>query len=178
MSTNLSTSIAAMKLNEHKGKEILITLKTTIEELEYLIKYEIVEKSIWVTLRNGYFNPDIYEYLMLNKFTFNITTNESIARKLIEKDIELPPFPNFVVGAGGIVYNKIKDEILMIKQTYGPKTFKFPGGLANQGEKPLDAAIREVQEEVGLKTVCNNTRPIIVFPSVKKDNLVGSHVDL
>lgn len=57
------------------------------------------------------------------------------------------------------------EEILMIKNTYGKDVWTFPGGAVERNEKPEDAAIREVQEEIGisitqLKTIGNllNTR--------------------
>ncbi|UCB57209.1 MAG: NUDIX hydrolase [Candidatus Omnitrophota bacterium] len=56
-------------------------------------------------------------------------------------------------SAGGIVFKK-KDrgfEILLIKDSYGRWT--WPKGKIDKGEKSLDAAVREIEEEVGLKDV-------------------------
>lgn len=56
-------------------------------------------------------------------------------------------------SAGGIVFKK-KDrgfEILLIKDSYGRWT--WPKGKIDKGEKSLDAAVREIEEEVGLKDI-------------------------
>mgnify|MGYP000916820515 CR=1 FL=1 len=43
-----------------------------------------------------------------------------------------------------------KDEILMIKNTYGKNVWTFPGGGIEKDEDPITAAKREVKEEVGI----------------------------
>jgi ADP-ribose pyrophosphatase YjhB (NUDIX family) len=42
------------------------------------------------------------------------------------------------------------DKFLMIRETYGPKHWTFPGGRMRRYELPEDAAIRKAQEEVGI----------------------------
>lgn len=42
-----------------------------------------------------------------------------------------------------------KGEILLVKNSY-LNYFSLPGGYVRQGEKPLEAAIRELREEVGI----------------------------
>jgi 8-oxo-dGTP pyrophosphatase MutT (NUDIX family) len=65
------------------------------------------------------------------------------------------PIPSrFEQSAGGVVYRK-KDgqvEILMIEVPYshGP-TWTFPKGHVEEGETPEQAAIREIEEETGIK---------------------------
>jgi ADP-ribose pyrophosphatase YjhB (NUDIX family) len=39
---------------------------------------------------------------------------------------------------------------LMIRNSYGRGHWTFPGGGINRGERPRDAAVREVAEEVGI----------------------------
>ena len=54
-----------------------------------------------------------------------------------------------IVAAGGIVYNS-EGELLLIKRQ---GKWDLPKGKKDEGEKIEDAAIREVQEECGLKKV-------------------------
>ena len=40
--------------------------------------------------------------------------------------------------------------MLLVKQSYGPRLWALPGGMANPGETLENAAVREVREETGL----------------------------
>ena len=42
------------------------------------------------------------------------------------------------------------DRVLLVKQSYGPRLWALPGGMANPGETLENAAVREVREETGL----------------------------
>lgn len=42
-------------------------------------------------------------------------------------------------------------ELLLQKSLVGPQHWGFPGGGVDRNEDPLDAAVREVYEEVGLR---------------------------
>ncbi len=53
-----------------------------------------------------------------------------------------------VIAAGGIVLND-KREIALVKSKKG--YWGFPKGHIERGEKPIDAAIREIYEECGAK---------------------------
>lgn len=44
-----------------------------------------------------------------------------------------------------------KEEVLLIRNTYGSKTWTLPGGGMKRGETPLVAITREVSEEVGIE---------------------------
>ena len=43
-----------------------------------------------------------------------------------------------------------RGRILLVRHTYGPRAWDLPGGGMKAGESPLDAARREMQEELGL----------------------------
>lgn len=52
-------------------------------------------------------------------------------------------------GVKVLVFNS-KNEVLMVRLTYYPDTWTFPGGGVNDGEDTETAAKREVREEVGI----------------------------
>ncbi|MFA6408055.1 MAG: NUDIX domain-containing protein [Candidatus Paceibacterota bacterium] len=41
-------------------------------------------------------------------------------------------------------------KILLVRLTYYPKTWTFPGGTVDKDEAPREAAVRECKEEVGI----------------------------
>ena len=41
-------------------------------------------------------------------------------------------------------------RVLLVRQAYGNRLWGLPGGIVDAGETPVDAAIREAREEVGL----------------------------
>lgn len=45
----------------------------------------------------------------------------------------------------------VDGHILFIRQNYGKKFWGFAGGVVDEGETPLQAAVREAKEEVGLE---------------------------
>jgi len=42
------------------------------------------------------------------------------------------------------------DRILLVRHTYGPREWDFPGGGLKRNESPLSAARRETREELGV----------------------------
>lgn len=60
-------------------------------------------------------------------------------------------YQNPIPAAGGIVVED--DHILLVKRAHPPKIgwWCFPAGFMEWGEHPSDTAIREVEEETGLK---------------------------
>ena len=61
-------------------------------------------------------------------------------------------FPQFNVAVSLIVHNNDQDKILLIQQ-YGKKDFILVAGYVTKGETAETAAIRELQEETGLKVL-------------------------
>ena len=51
-------------------------------------------------------------------------------------------------GACGVI--EYQGKILLIRNTYGDGSWNFPGGGIKKNENPIDAAIRETHEEVGI----------------------------
>lgn len=43
-----------------------------------------------------------------------------------------------------------QDRVLLVRHTYGRRSWDLPGGAVKRGEPPLDAARREMEEELGL----------------------------
>jgi 8-oxo-dGTP pyrophosphatase MutT (NUDIX family) len=52
-----------------------------------------------------------------------------------------------VVGVKCVVVND--DEVLLVRHTYGRRSWDLPGGTARRREVPIDAARREMHEELG-----------------------------
>jgi len=101
-------------------------------------------------------------------------------------------------SAGGVVIrkNEEKIEVLLIKDRFGHWT--WPKGHIEDGETPGQAAIREITEETGLRTLCvlqelgrqkytfqyagktiHKTVDIFLVKAVKNEKLViqGSEID-
>ncbi len=54
--------------------------------------------------------------------------------------------PVFIVAVGGLVIRG--DHVLLVRSPR--RGWEFPGGQVEQGEAPLDALVREIQEESGI----------------------------
>ncbi len=54
-----------------------------------------------------------------------------------------------IAGVSVIVTN-LTGDVLLLKHSYGPDVWGLPGGGLGRGEDPVDAARREVREELGM----------------------------
>lgn len=54
------------------------------------------------------------------------------------------------IGAACVIVDE-KDRVLLVHHTYGRLNWEVPGGAAEPGETPDEAAIRELFEETGLR---------------------------
>jgi 8-oxo-dGTP pyrophosphatase MutT (NUDIX family) len=89
-------------------------------------------------------------------FTFHHSGESYLmmTHRLVE-DAFIPPFATHYIGVGGVVLND-ESELLVVCERYrrpGQQPFyKLPGGALQPGEHLVDAVMREVLEETGIKT--------------------------
>jgi 8-oxo-dGTP diphosphatase len=73
---------------------------------------------------------------------------------------------SIVLGAGTVVHRK--GRMLVVKRAEAPNLgfWAFPGGRVEQGETPMEAAVRETREEVGLEVKVEGIFDVVTyFPS-------------
>lgn len=54
------------------------------------------------------------------------------------------------IAGVSVVITNLNGDVLLLKHSYGPKVWGLPGGGLNAGEDPMEAARREVREELGI----------------------------
>ena len=50
-----------------------------------------------------------------------------------------------------VIVTNLAGDVLLLKHSYGPAVWSLPGGGLGKGEDPLEAARREVREELGVE---------------------------
>ncbi|CAG9333860.1 unnamed protein product [Blepharisma stoltei] len=74
------------------------------------------------------------------------------AKWLANTQNKLPNYSSHYIGVGGVIFNN-EGNILLVREMFdnsGIGQWKLPGGLVNANEMILEAACREVKEEVGI----------------------------
>lgn len=66
----------------------------------------------------------------------------------------IPPYKTARIGVSIVV--STGDKVFVVKERYGPPLFKFVTGAVESGESPLQAAIRELREELGIEADANS----------------------
>ena len=78
--------------------------------------------------------------------------------------------PSFRVGAMCVV-SRDGGTLLLVRHSYR-KGWGFPGGLLKRGEGPLDAVVRETQEEIGLTLDLDEVPHVVVDPRYRRVDVI------
>ncbi len=78
--------------------------------------------------------------------------------------------PSYTVGAICVVERE-DGAVLLVRQTYR-RHWGIPGGLLEKGERPEEAALREVREETGLEIDLVGAPAVVVAPEPRRVDLV------
>lgn len=70
----------------------------------------------------------------------------------LEPGAYVPPFATHYIGAGGVVINDHRELLVIQERHHTRRHYKLPGGALYPGEHLVDAVIREVAEETGIRT--------------------------
>jgi 8-oxo-dGTP pyrophosphatase MutT (NUDIX family) len=71
------------------------------------------------------------------------------------------------------------DQVLLVRHTYGRRHWDIPGGAVKRGEPPLQAARREMREELGIDVAdWVSIGELLVRMNHRHDTLHCFHVDL
>lgn len=105
------------------------------------------------------------------KINSNLLYDGKILR-LYRDDVELPDggtaFREYVTHSGGAAVLFIKDgAVALVKQyryVYGKEIYEIPAGKLNEGEEPIAAALRELEEETGYRAL-NAEHYLSIYPS-------------
>ena len=80
--------------------------------------------------------------------------------------------PSFHVGAMCVV-ERADGALLMLRQSYRRRTaWGFPGGLLKRNEAPVDAARREVREEIGIDVELDPVPKVVIEPRHRRVDVI------
>ncbi|MDG6985409.1 MAG: NUDIX domain-containing protein [Nitrososphaerota archaeon] len=85
----------------------------------------------------------------------------------------MPGYQGIVLGAGTVVHRRGK--MLVVKRARDPNVgmWAFPGGRVEVGESPMDAALRETREEVGLVVESEGLFDVVTYFGRGRKKLPG-----
>ena len=78
-----------------------------------------------------------------------------------------------IAGVSVIITN-LGGDVLLLKHSYGPDVWSLPGGGLGRGEDPLEAARREVREELGVEL--GRIEPVATLEEVLSGSPHTAHV--
>eukprot|EP01089_Gocevia_fonbrunei_P008652 TRINITY_DN20369_c0_g1_i1.p1 TRINITY_DN20369_c0_g1~~TRINITY_DN20369_c0_g1_i1.p1 ORF type:complete len:285 (+),score=56.16 TRINITY_DN20369_c0_g1_i1:135-989(+) len=119
-------------------------------------------KALWINVHTTY---GVYiASIAACGYSLHRTEGEFIvfAQWLSSDENKLPHYGTHIGGACGIVHRIVKSsaepdvltiQVLMIREKARSSFWEFPGGAIDPCQYAVDAAIREVEEEVGLKVI-------------------------
>lgn len=81
--------------------------------------------------------------------------------------------PSFHVGAICVV-ERADGHLLLVRQSYRRGGWGFPGGLLRRREQPVDAARREVREELGVDVDLDGLPVVVIDPDMRRVDVVFS----
>jgi 8-oxo-dGTP diphosphatase len=82
--------------------------------------------------------------------------------------------PSFHVGAM-VVVERADGALLLLRQSYRRRTaWGFPGGLLKRNEAPVDAARREVCEEIGIEVELDPVPKVVIEPRYRRVDVIYS----
>lgn len=122
------------------------------ESLDFWIANK--NRAIWFRVYKE--QADWVPVLAENGFDFHHARfGEVVLYRWLPKDesSNLPTYAHTLMGVGGLVIND-QDEVLVVSDRYAmiPNSWKLPGGYVEPRENLIDAAMREVAEETGIRT--------------------------
>jgi 8-oxo-dGTP pyrophosphatase MutT (NUDIX family) len=71
------------------------------------------------------------------------------------------------VSSAALALVDSEEHVLVVKATY-KEHWTFPGGIVDPGETPLQAAIRETSEEVGVQVMSDDASFVMVIDRMSK----------
>jgi 8-oxo-dGTP diphosphatase len=90
------------------------------------------------------FNPPVFQ---ANSWSAGRVA--TVSQRPDEKPLARGPLPAKLESHGAIFFDAA-DRLFLVKVTYGPGRWRFPGGVAEPDETPRATVRREVEEEIGL----------------------------
>jgi 8-oxo-dGTP pyrophosphatase MutT (NUDIX family) len=138
-----------------------------MHKIVYFNNYKLTIANDISIFKNGDFKLVLSDPLLIDDFEQNpdklfngFEGNIGIYTPLIEDSLEnIISACSSIVAAGGLVTNE-ENEILCI---YRKGFWDLPKGKVDQGEKIIDAAVREVEEETGVVAIITNFEPTITY---------------